>query len=324
MSGRKGSGDRSRPPVQHKSRQQAPKAKGAPRRDAPTQGVPRRDPVVRDTPRREGVKPAPHRDEGARPRNAPLPPAEVSIEDELPMVCGVHPVDTLLKTTPERINRIAFLAEGRGLEKLVAEARKHHIPFDFQSRARLDQLAEGARHQGVVARVAPFAYADLSDILARAKADPPGLIVVLDEVADPRNLGAVVRSAEAAGAHGVIVPRRRAAPLTASAAKAAAGAFVHLPVARVDNLARTLEKLKGEGFWIYGLDGAGEPLYQADMNIPVVLVAGGEGSGLRPLVAKGCDRLLAIPLKGKTPSLNVSVATAVALFAVQAGRDGRS
>jgi len=239
------------------------------------------------------------------------------------VLSGIHPVQALLETSPERISRLTFLDHGRGLEPLVALAKQHRIPFDFHPRERLERLAGTSRHQGVAARIAPLSYATLEQIVERARANPPGLVVVLDEVEDPHNLGAVVRSAEAAGAHGVILPKRRSAPLTATAARASAGALMYLPVARVDNLAQALQTLKDNGFWVYGLDAAGDDLYGADVALPIALVAGSEESGMRPLVARQCDRLLAIPLSGHTPSLNVSVATAVALFSIQARRAGR-
>lgn len=175
----------------------------------------------------------------------------------------------------------------------------------------LTRLAGSPDHQGVVAEVDPYPYADPMQLLA----DPSALLVVLDQVQDPRNLGAVCRSAEAAGAGGVVIPERRAAAVTAAACKASAGAVEHLAVARVRNLADWLREAREAGFWSWGADAGAPTAYtEADLSGGTVLVLGGEGKGLRPRVASGCDGLLAIPQRGRTGSLNVSAAAAVLLF----------
>ncbi|MBI5137472.1 MAG: 23S rRNA (guanosine(2251)-2'-O)-methyltransferase RlmB [Nitrospirae bacterium] len=240
-------------------------------------------------------------------------------------VYGIHPVEELLAEGSGRVSRLHFLDGGgsKPLGDLVARAKALAIPFDFCNRARLDALAGTAKHQGVVAQVAAIPYLPLDDLIARAAGDAPGLIVVLDEVSDPRNLGAVMRTAEAAGAHGIIIPKRRAAPATDLVAKVSAGAFMHLPLTRVDNTVQALERLKQAGYWVYGLAADGPVnIAQADFRAATVLVLGAEGKGLRPLVARHCDHLVRIPLKGRTPSLNVSVAAAVAIFAVIGQREG--
>ena len=185
-------------------------------------------------------------------------------------------------------------------------------------------MAGTTKHQGVVAQVSAMPYFTLDELIDRvAEGGKPGLLIALDEVEDPRNLGAVMRTAEAAGADGIIVPKRRAAPATDLVAKVSAGAFLHIPLARVENMAQALEKLKKVGYWVYGLAAEGDMnVANADYKDATVLVLGAEGKGLRPLVARHCDMHISIPLKGKTPSLNVSVAAAVAIFAAIAQRDG--
>jgi 23S rRNA (guanosine2251-2'-O)-methyltransferase len=175
----------------------------------------------------------------------------------------------------------------------------------------LTRLAGSPDHQGVVAEVDPYPYTDAADLLA----DPGALLVALDQVQDPRNLGAVCRSAEAAGAGGVVIPQRRAAAVTAAACKTSAGAVEHLAVARVRNLADWLSAARGAGFWAWGGDAGASTAYtDADLRGGTVLVLGGEGKGLRPRVAASCDGLLAIPQRGRTASLNVSAAATVLLF----------
>lgn len=175
----------------------------------------------------------------------------------------------------------------------------------------LERLAGSADHQGVVAAVDPYPYADAKRLLTV----PDALIVVLDQVQDPRNLGAVARSAEAAGAAGLVIPERRSAEVTAVACKASAGAVEHLAVAKVRNLSDWLNEAKSSEFWIWGADaGASEAPWQADLSGPTVLVLGGEGKGLRPRVASACDGLVALPQRGKVGSLNVSAAATALLF----------
>ena len=183
----------------------------------------------------------------------------------------------------------------------------------------LARLAGSAEHQGVVAEVDPYPYSDPESLLDR----PGALVVALDQVQDPRNLGAVCRSAEAAGAAGVVIPSRRSAAVTAAACKAAAGAVEHLPVARVSNLADWLARAKGSGAWIYGADPSAPVSFtEADLTGKVVLVLGSEGRGLRRRVADSCDLLVSIPVRGRVRSLNVAAATAVLLFEADRQRAG--
>lgn len=189
-------------------------------------------------------------------------------------------------------------------------ARERSVPVRFEPRDALDRASNSATHQGVVAFSAAQKYTEIEQVLEGAQ-----LLVVLDGVEDPHNLGAIVRTAHAAGASAILVPDRRAAGLTETVAKAAAGALEHLPVVRVGNISQTLEGLKRKGFWIYGLDERGDQLYsETDFATPTVVVLGGEGLGLHQLVKKHCDVLLRIPMAGVIASLNVSVAAGIVLF----------
>jgi len=204
----------------------------------------------------------------------------------------------------------------RGRRRVLREWRAPET-----SSEELTRLAGSPDHQGIVAEVEPYPYADPTTMLA----DPEALVLALDQVQDPRNLGAICRSAEAAGASGVVICERRAASVTAAACKASAGAVEHLPIARVRNLADWLAEARAQGAWIYGADAAAGGSYlDLDLRERVVLVLGGEDKGIRPRVAASCDTLGAIPTAGKVGSLNVSAAAAVLLFAAVAARAGRS
>ncbi len=215
------------------------------------------------------------------------------------------------------IDKLYVLRGGEGLGSIKAKAKEVGIVVVDCDRQRLDLLSQTGAHQGVIALAAAHDYATLDDIWQKA-GDAPPLIVVCDGLEDPRNLGAVIRTAEAAGAHGVVIPKRRSAGLSATCGKAAAGALEHLPVVRVPNLPSFLEECKKRGLWIYGAEsGSGSrSVYDVDLSGGVVLVLGSEGTGLGQLVAKHCDVLVHIPLFGHTPSLNVSAAAAVLLFEV--------
>jgi 23S rRNA (guanosine2251-2'-O)-methyltransferase len=226
------------------------------------------------------------------------------------ILSGIHPVAEALRSR-HPMDRLV-VAQGAGgprLQELIDLARGAGVPVRFEPRSALDRLAGTTAHQGVVALGAARQYAEL-DVAAAAE-----LVVVLDGVEDPHNLGAIIRTAHAAGAGAVIIPERRAASLTDVAAKAAAGALEHLPVVRVTNVNRTLEDLKKRDFWIYGLDERGDKTYDdVDYATPTAFVLGGEGKGLHEQVRKHCDVLVRIPMAGKISSLNVSVATGVVLF----------
>src|SRR5213082_3535673 len=233
---------------------------------------------------------------------------------------GIHAVKESLEAQ-RPIDRIA-IAKGRQdtrIEEIVQLARKQSIPVRFEERGDLDRLADSKDHQGIVALAAARAAATLEDILAAANSGPghgeKGLIVLLDGVEDPHNLGAIIRTALAAGAHGVVVPERRAAGLTDTVARASAGALSHLPVAKVTNLVRTMEELKEAGYWLVGLDERADKNYtEVDYTSPTGIVLGGEGGGLHELTRKRCDFVVSLPTAGPVKSLNVSVASGVVLF----------
>lgn len=205
---------------------------------------------------------------------------------------------------------IAKGTAGPRIQEIVELCRAGSVPVRFEARESLDRASNGAPHQGVIAFGAVHSYRELDEVMEGAK-----LLVVLDGVEDPHNLGAIIRTAHAAGADAVVIPERRSAPLTETVAKAAAGAVEHLPVARVTNVSQALEKLKREGFWIYGLDERGTAIYdRVDYNTPTAIVLGGEGKGLHQIVQKHCHALVRIPMAGAVSSLNVSVAAGVVLF----------
>jgi 23S rRNA (guanosine2251-2'-O)-methyltransferase len=232
---------------------------------------------------------------------------------------GIHAVKEALEAR-RPIDRIA-IAKGRQdtrVEEIVQLARKQGVPVRFEDRGQIDRLANSKDHQGVVALAAARAAASLEDILSNANANGHGqlgLIVLLDGVEDPHNLGAIIRTALAAGAHGVVIPERRAAGLTDTVSRASAGALAHLAVAKVTNLVRTMEELKEAGYWLVGLDEQGEKNYtEVDYTSPVGIVLGSEGQGLHELTRKRCDFVVSLPTTGPVKSLNVSVAAGVVLF----------
>ena len=195
---------------------------------------------------------------------------------------------------------------------IAREARKTDTIINYVSKERLDQLSETRAHQGVIAQVAAYEYSTVEEILARAeeKGEPPFLIL-LDNVEDPHNLGAIIRTANLAGAHGVIIPKRRAVGLTSTVAKTSAGAINYTPVAKVTNIVRTIEELKEKGIWFVCADMGGETMYDLDLTGPMGLVIGNEGEGVSRLVREACDFTASIPMKGDIDSLNASVAAGV-------------
>ncbi|MDY3110599.1 MAG: 23S rRNA (guanosine(2251)-2'-O)-methyltransferase RlmB [Lachnospiraceae bacterium] len=197
------------------------------------------------------------------------------------------------------------------------EAKKHNVLIKYVTRDRLDQLSETGKHQGVIAYGAAYEYAEVEDILAKAreKGEDP-FIFILDNIEDPHNLGAIIRTANLAGAHGVIIPKNRAVGLTATVAKASAGALAYTPVAKVTNLAQTIEDLKKEGIWFVCADMGGETMYKLNLTGPIGLVIGNEGSGVGRLVKDKCDFVASIPMKGDIDSLNASVAAGVLAFEI--------
>jgi 23S rRNA (guanosine2251-2'-O)-methyltransferase len=238
-------------------------------------------------------------------------------------VYGRNPVLALLRSGGRRADEIAVLAGGRGpLGEVVALARRAGVKVSFRTRDQLTAMAGSAEHQGVVARVSTAEYVDVEDLLSEPieRGQPP-LYLVLDQVQDPRNLGAILRTAEAFGVHGVVIPKHHAVGLTDAAARTAMGALERVPVARATNLVAALERIKESGTWVYGTttrDGVAP--WAADLRGPVCLVLGGEGEGLRPLVARACDATLAIPMAGSAESLNVGAAAAILCYEVSRQR----
>jgi 23S rRNA (guanosine2251-2'-O)-methyltransferase len=228
----------------------------------------------------------------------------------MPILSGIHPIAEALRAG-RPLDRL-LIAQGAGgprLQELIDLARRGGVPIRFEPRASLDRLAGSAAHQGVVAMGAAAKYADIE------AAGASELVVVLDGVEDPHNLGAIIRTAHAAGAGSIVIPERRAAGVSDVVAKAAAGAIEYLPIVRVTNINRALEDLKKRGFWIYGLDERGASDYHTtEYSSPTAFVLGGEGKGLHEQVRKHCDALVRIPIAGKISSLNVSVAAGIVLF----------
>jgi 23S rRNA (guanosine2251-2'-O)-methyltransferase len=252
---------------------------------------------------------------------------------EMDRLTGIHSVHEALESgRPLERVVVARGRHGDRIEEIVALARERGVPVRFEDRAQVDRLAGTPQHQGVVALAAAREAISLDELLRCREStgdaqdkSRPGLIVLLDGIEDPHNLGAVVRSALAAGANGVVVPERRASGLNATVARAAAGALEHLPVARVVNIARAMEDLKEAGFWLVGLDERAEKNYtQVDLTGSIGLVLGGEGAGLHDLVRKRCDFLVSIPTTGPVRSLNVSVAAGIVLFEAVRQRRAKS
>ncbi len=238
---------------------------------------------------------------------------------------GIHAVATLLERHPDRVHGLLIQKgrEDKRVQRLLAMAQQQGIRWELVERSELDKLVQGV-HQGVVARVEPNRVQNenfLEHLLEGL--EEPALLLVLDGVTDPHNLGACLRTADAAGVHAVIAPKDKAAPLNATAAKVACGAAESVPYVTVTNLARVLKQLQAYGIWITGTAGEAEQLiYQADLKGPMALVMGAEGAGMRRLTREHCDQLVKIPMAGEVSSLNVSVATGVCLFEALRQRSG--
>ena len=249
--------------------------------------------------------------------DGPAAGSEPAWEQDENLIEGRNAVTEALKSG-RTINKV-FLAEGvadHGLNRLGAMAREAGAVVVAVDRRKLDQMSPTGAHQGVVAMAAAHAYSTIDEMLQRAadRGEAP-LLIVCDELSDPHNLGAILRTGECAGAHGVIIPKRRSVGLTAVVAKASAGAIEYMPVARVSNLTAAIKELKEKGVWIFGTaaDGA-TPLYQADLTGPAAIVIGSEGGGMSRLVAENCDFKISIPMKGEISSLNASAAAAILLY----------
>lgn len=234
------------------------------------------------------------------------------------IVFGLHAVSALLNRQPERVIRLIALSErhDQKMQSLLDLAKQRHIKIELLSRSALDQQSQHANHQGVVAYCNPakrYVEQDLPYFLENLTS--PAFLLILDGIQDPHNLGACLRSADAAGVHAVIAPKDKSVGLTPTVCKVASGAAETVPFIQVTNLARTLRFLKEQHIWIFGAAGEAEQnIYQADLNIPLAIIMGGEGDGMRRLTREHCDVLLHIPMQGSVSSLNVSVATGVFLF----------
>src|SRR5271169_360944 len=233
-------------------------------------------------------------------------------------IYGINAVTEALKAQGRAFEWVGMAKERHDirLQRLIEDCRRLSVPVRFLQRTELDRLAGNAAHQGVVAVTSAKQYSDLDDVVG-AKRGQYSLVVVLDGVEDPHNLGAILRTADAAGADGLVIPERRAASVTGTVTKVSAGASEHMPIAKVTNIARSIEDLKAENVWTVGLDERSKQTYDAlDYNMDCALVLGGEGKGLHDLVKRKCDFVVSIPMLGKVPSLNVSVAAAVVLYEI--------
>jgi 23S rRNA (guanosine2251-2'-O)-methyltransferase len=233
-------------------------------------------------------------------------------------IYGINSVTEALKARGRTFQWVGMAKERHDirLQRLIEDCRKLGIQVRFVERTELDHMAGNAAHQGVVAVTSAKQYNDLNDVIDAKRAEY-SLLVVLDGVEDPHNLGAILRTSDAAGADGVVIPDRRAAGVTGTVTKVSAGASEHLPIAKVTNIARTIEDLKDRNIWTVGLDEHGKQSYEAlDYKMDCALVLGAEGKGLHDLVKKKCDFLVSIPMLGKVPSLNVSVAAGVVLYEI--------
>lgn len=255
-------------------------------------------------------------EQNQREKTAPAP-----LRDDI--VIGRNPVLELLAS--DRPVECVYIQRGLAgtVLKIAAIAREKGIVIKDCAAIKLDHMCAGSRHQGVIAVTGAAEYCDIEDIFARAGDEPP-FIVIADEIEDPHNLGAIIRSAEAAGAHGLILPKRRSAGLSFAVSKTSAGASEHLPVARVSNLVQTIEALKARGLWIYGAQAGGKSFRGTDFTGPCALVIGSEGKGLGRLVAEKCDFMVSIPMRGRMTSLNASVAAGIILFEIAAQRENAS
>ncbi|MEM1426554.1 MAG: 23S rRNA (guanosine(2251)-2'-O)-methyltransferase RlmB, partial [Cyanobacteria bacterium P01_H01_bin.130] len=265
-------------------------------------------------------------------KSNPFSPATADTEDQSSqeqttndLIYGRHSVLEALESEERSLHKVWVLSGLRydpRFHQLLQDAKASGTVIDEVPRPKLDRLSDGGNHQGIIAQISPFEYTVLDDLIEQAKqATERPVIVVADGITDPHNLGAIARTIEALGLHGLVIPQRRAVGVTSTVLKVASGALEHLPVSRVVNLVKALETLKAAGFWIYGIDSeASDTLHKTTFDTPVVIIVGAEGAGLGVLVQKNCDVTLSIPLAGKTPSLNASVATGMALYEVASQR----
>ncbi len=236
------------------------------------------------------------------------------------LIWGIHPVLELLHKKPQQVREI-IVQKGKTsatLQEIIDLARAHGRRLRFEAQIKIPGSTGRIAHQGVLARISPYPLIPLTDLLATiTNLTTPQTLLVLDTIMDPHNFGAIIRSASAAGAAGIIIGKDRAAPLSGTAIKTSAGAIAHIPICQVTNLTAAINTLKEHGFWVFGTEkSAAQTIYQTDFSGPVCLVIGGEGKGMRPLVREQCDQLVTIPMQGELDSLNASVAAAVVLFEI--------
>jgi len=242
------------------------------------------------------------------------------------LIYGINPVSEALKARGRALEWVGVTKERHDLrlQRIVEDCRKQGVAVRFLTRQEIERMTHDHGHQGVLAVTSAKRYNDVDDLLAEKKGRH-SLIVVLDGVEDPHNLGAILRTADAAGADGVVIPERRAVGVTGTVAKASAGASQHLPIAKVTNISRTLEELKAKNLWTVGLDERATQTYDSlDYKMDCAVVLGAEGKGMHDLVRKKCDFLISIPMLGKVPSLNVSVAAAIVLYEIVRQRRHKS
>lgn len=242
-------------------------------------------------------------------------------EPDANIIIGRNPVTEALKAGRE-VDKLLVTSREGSMIKILALAKEQGIPVMYVEKAAIDRIAQGKAHQGVAAYVSPYAYSTVDDILANAaeKGEDP-FIVILDGLEDPHNLGAIMRTAECAGAHGIIIPKRHSCGLTETVAKASAGAIEYMPVAKVTNVAQTVDELKESGIWVAACDMGGSDYYRTDMSGKIAVVIGSEGFGVSKLVREKCDFVVSMPMVGKITSLNASNAAAVVIYEVRKQRD---
>ena len=242
--------------------------------------------------------------------------------DKSKILIGRNPVMEALRAGRDIDRLIVGPGNEGSIKKIIAMAKDKHVAIQYQDKSALDRMAEGGNHQGVIAFVSTYVYKEIDDMLklAESKGEDP-FLVILDGLEDPHNLGAIIRSADGAGAHGVIIPKRRSVSVTDVVAKTSAGAIEFMPVARVTNLSRTIDDLKEKGFWIAACDMGEHMYYEADLTGPIAVVIGSEGFGISRLVEEKCDFIVSMPMKGGVNSLNASNAAAILLYEVCRQRD---
>ncbi len=247
---------------------------------------------------------------------------ESKVEARTDIIIGRNPVIEALKSGRE-IEKIVIADGAEGsVSKIAGMARDRGIVIHYSGKAYFEKTAGGQNHQGVIALAAAHNYSSIEDVFAKAESQgEPPFVIILDNLEDPHNLGAVIRTAECAGAHGVIIPKRRAVGLTETVAKAAAGALEYVPCVKVTNIAQTIEELKQKGLWIAACDMGGTEYYRQDLTGGIAVVIGSEGSGISRLVKEKCDFVVSMPMKGKINSLNASNAAAVIMYEVRKQRD---